>query len=191
MSIRQPFLLFTAAAISVCCGCGNFGQNDNEVSTLSVLRELPPIPPTQSEEVMESLERGQPADSAQPAESKLSASHILIMHRSATGSGSGITRTKEEALKLAQEIAVKAKETGTNFANLAREYSEGPSSEKGGDLGVFLPGAMVKPFNNALLTLKIGEVSDPVETQYGFHIILRQQPYEEKQRRLPGQPKPR
>ena len=79
---------------------------------------------------------------------------------------------------MAQEIAKKAKEPNADFAALAKEFSDGPSGARGGNLGVFPergPRAMVKPFTDATVQLEIGEVSDPVETEYGYHIIRRQE----------------
>jgi len=84
-----------------------------------------------------------------------------------------VTRTREEALEFATKIAKQARAKGADFAALAKEHSEGPSGAKGGDLGVFAPGRMVKPFSDATAKLKIGAVSGPVETQFGFHVILR------------------
>jgi parvulin-like peptidyl-prolyl isomerase len=104
---------------------------------------------------------------------ELSAAHILIMHKGSERVPAEITRSKEEALALAQEIATKAKAEGADFAALAKEYSDGPSGPRGGDLGTFSPGQMVAPFSEATIKLAIGEVSDPVETQFGYHIIYR------------------
>lgn len=61
---------------------------------------------------------------------------------------------------------------GTDFAELAREHSTGPSGPNGGDLGWFGRGRMVAPFEEAAFTLEIGEISGIVETEYGYHIIL-------------------
>jgi peptidyl-prolyl cis-trans isomerase D len=70
----------------------------------------------------------------------------------------------------AEEIARMAKE-GNDFAELAKEYSEGPTKEKGGYLGKFQRAQMVKPFADKAFEMAAGEVSDPVKTQFGWHII--------------------
>lgn len=110
---------------------------------------------------------------AQADASKLNAAHILIQYAGSLRAGDDVTRTKEEALTLATEIAAKAKAEDADFAALAAEYSDGPSGPAGGDLGNFEPSQMVKAFSAATLKMKIGEVSDPVESQFGYHIILR------------------
>jgi parvulin-like peptidyl-prolyl isomerase len=97
------------------------------------------------------------------------------MHQDSDRVPTGITRTKEEALALAKRIAINAQSDGADFAELAKEHSDGPSGPDGGNLGNFLPDKMVSAFSNATLELAIGEVSDPVETQFGYHIIRRQE----------------
>jgi parvulin-like peptidyl-prolyl isomerase len=97
------------------------------------------------------------------------------MHKDSDRAPAEITRTKEEALALVQEIARRLEAEGADFAALAKEYSDCPSGSQGGDLGTFSPGQMVAPFSEATMKLGIGEVSDPVETQFGYHIIRRQQ----------------
>lgn len=68
---------------------------------------------------------------------------------------------------------VKKIEQGESFEELAKAYSSCPSRKDGGDLGVFGPGQMVKPFEKAILEIAVGEVSIPVRTQFGYHLILR------------------
>ena len=77
---------------------------------------------------------------------------------------------KAEARKKLETVQEKLKEGG-DFDALAREYSEGPSSTKGGDLGTFGRGQMVKPFEETAFSLKEGEISDIVETRFGYHLI--------------------
>jgi peptidyl-prolyl cis-trans isomerase SurA len=110
---------------------------------------------------------------AQNAPSQLNAAHILIQHRGSERATIGVVRSKEDALKLATEVATKAQAKGADFAALAKDFSDGPSGPGGGDLGEFAPSQMVKSFSVATAKLKIGGVSDPVESQFGYHVILR------------------
>ena len=77
---------------------------------------------------------------------------------------------KQQALKKAREILAKLKQ-GEDFAKLATENSACPSKEKGGDLGSFERGKMAEEFDKAAFSLKPGELSDVVETEFGYHII--------------------
>jgi peptidyl-prolyl cis-trans isomerase D len=95
------------------------------------------------------------------------ASHILLT----VGEG-GSAKDKEGARKLAQELAARIKARPDDFARLAQEYSKDPgSAAKGGDLGFFGRGMMVKPFEEAAFALKPGETSDVVESDFGLHLI--------------------
>ncbi|MFO8073579.1 MAG: peptidylprolyl isomerase [Polyangia bacterium] len=115
---------------------------------------------------------------------KLSASHILLMFKEAPKARSGVERTREEAEKLAAELHEKLKK-GADLAELAREHSDCPSGEReGGDLGVFPARKMVPEFSRALLEMGVGEISEPVETPFGFHIIKRQQVLEAHARHI-------
>ncbi len=100
--------------------------------------------------------------------------HILIAYQGAMRADVEITRTKEEAKAEAERILAMAKDNPDNFAELAKEHSDGPSSLNGGDLGVWFRGAMVPAFDEALDTMETGDITDaPIETDFGYHIIIR------------------
>lgn len=88
-----------------------------------------------------------------PEEAEYHAAHILV-------------ETEAEAQALVEEIA-----GGANFAALAQEHSIGPSGPSGGDLGWFGEGVMVPEFESAVTALEVGEVSEPVQTQFGWHVV--------------------
>ena len=72
----------------------------------------------------------------------------------------------------AQDILRKIKE-GEDFGELAQKFSSCPSKARGGDLGTFGRGRMVEAFEEAAFDLEVGEVSDPVRTRFGYHLIQR------------------
>ena len=84
----------------------------------------------------------------------MKASHILV-------------ETLEQAQKLSEQA------TTENFSVLAGQYSQCPSSARGGDLGEFGPGQMVRPFEDGVSTLEVGQISQPVQTSFGYHLIHR------------------
>jgi peptidyl-prolyl cis-trans isomerase D len=78
---------------------------------------------------------------------------------------------RAEKKKKAEEVLQLARAEESDFSALAQEYSEGPTKEKGGDLGFFSNGRMVPAFDQAVFSLQPGEISEVVETQFGYHII--------------------
>lgn len=78
---------------------------------------------------------------------------------------------EDAALAKANEIYAKVTAEGANFEQIAIEVSEGPSARKGGDLGIFSADRMVEEFSDAAFALEAGEVSKPVKTKFGYHII--------------------
>ncbi len=101
---------------------------------------------------------------------QIRASHILIMHADA-GSGSS-ERSRPDALKEINDVKRRLA-AGEDFADLAAETSDCPSGQDGGDLGSFRKGAMVPTFEQAAFALDVNEVSDVVETEFGYHLIVR------------------
>lgn len=98
------------------------------------------------------------------------ASHILLMY--AGSERSSATRSKEEAQSGIQAIKAQL-DSGADFAELAKQQSDCPSSARGGDLGPFGRGMMVKAFEDTAFGLQVGGVSDVIETPFGYHIIQR------------------
>jgi peptidyl-prolyl cis-trans isomerase C len=84
----------------------------------------------------------------------MKASHILVS-------------TLEKANSLLAEA------TPQNFGHLAMQHSSCPSKMSGGSLGEFGPGQMVKPFEDATIATPVGSISQPVQTQFGYHLIHR------------------
>jgi peptidyl-prolyl cis-trans isomerase D len=98
------------------------------------------------------------------------ASHILI-----TVPKQASDAEKQAARAKAEDVLRQVKLSPAKFAELAKQYSQDPgSAANGGDLGLFGHGAMVKPFEDAVFGLKVGEVSGLVQTDYGYHIIKLQ-----------------
>ena len=93
------------------------------------------------------------------------ARHILIKVEE-TAEEAVIAEAEEKIVKIRQEAI-----SGADFTELAKKHSEGPSGPRGGDLGLFPRGQMVKPFEEVAFTIKPGEISEPVRTQFGFHLI--------------------
>jgi len=85
---------------------------------------------------------------------EVKASHILV-------------KTQEEALEIKEEILA-----GKPFEEAAKEYSNCPSGKKGGDLGYFGRNVMVVEFDHAAFEAPVGEVTNPVQTNFGWHLIL-------------------
>lgn len=85
--------------------------------------------------------------------SQVRASHILV-------------GSKNDATKILNRIRA-----GARFEDLAKKHSQCPSGKRGGDLGYFGKGQMVKPFEDVAFTLNKGDISEPVQTQFGFHLI--------------------
>lgn len=109
---------------------------------------------------------------------KVRASHILCKH---TGSRNPVSRrtnqnvtlSKDAAIDEIRKIIVQIGNDAGKFAKIAHERSDCGSFSRGGDLGFFGRGEMQKPFEQATFALQVGQMSGPVETDSGVHVILR------------------
>ena len=116
-----------------------------------------------TEEETKAYYTGNPQLFKQPEQVK--ASHILIKVEPNADDAA-----KEAARNKISEVRQKLS-AGGDFAELAKEYSEGPSGPRGGDLGYFRRGQMVKPFEDAAFSMQVDQVSELVETRFGYHLI--------------------
>ena len=98
------------------------------------------------------------------------ASHILLMYQGSARSTA--TRSKQEAQTQIAELESQL-DGGADFEALARQHSDCPSGQQGGDLGSFGPGQMVKAFEETAFGLDVGATSSVVETDFGYHLIKR------------------
>ena len=98
------------------------------------------------------------------------ASHILLSYSGALNANPSVTRTKSDAKKEANNLLRRVRNSPNKFSELAFEFSDGPSKNRGGDLGFFQEGTMLKPFNDFVFSKKVGSTGI-VETDYGFHVI--------------------
>lgn len=134
-----------------------------ETKTVEPAKAPTPTPPT-------------PQQPQAPRE-MFAAKHLLVMYKGGRRAPESITRTKEEAKARATEAQKKAKDGKIKFEDLVKEYSDEPrAGERGGDLGSFPKGSMVPEFQAGLEKIKVGEISDVVESPFGYHVILRTQP---------------
>ncbi len=99
----------------------------------------------------------------------VTASHILL--KTVDDNGKELSKEKQEQAKKKAEEALAKVKGGEDFAQVAKEYSEDTSAPSGGGLGTFGRGQMVSEFENAAFSMKAGEISELVKTQYGYHII--------------------
>lgn len=111
------------------------------------------------------------------------ASHILFKVGKKDGEAA-----EAEAKKKADDVYALAKKPEADFAELAKAHSQGPTASRGGDLSFFTRGRMVPEFEQKAFAMKVGDISEPIKTQFGWHVIKvtdkkegRQRPFEEVQ----------
>jgi len=122
------------------------------------------------------VEIGTAGDGGRPRPTRITARHILVMHRGSERVPQSITRSAPEAQARARE-ALRRALAGEDFATLVTEYSDEPgAAERGGSLGEFRQGQMVRPFEDAAFALEPNTVCpEVIETVFGYHVIQRTQ----------------
>ncbi|CAI9716376.1 putative peptidyl-prolyl cis-trans isomerase dodo [Octopus vulgaris] len=118
-----------------------------------------------------------PTKPAEETEEVVQCSHLLVKHKDCRRPSSWrqekIERTKEEAITILKGYLEQIESGEAGFSELATQYSDCSSAKNKGDLGLFGRGQMQKPFEDAAFSLEVGELSDIVSTDSGYHIILR------------------
>lgn len=101
--------------------------------------------------------------------------HILIQWEGARGASDTVKRSKDEAFRLAQKLHDEVVMNQADLGELAKKHSDCPSAPDGGELGRFTRGELVPEFEKAMFALEAGQVSNVVETPFGYHVILREE----------------
>ncbi|MFP6686406.1 MAG: peptidylprolyl isomerase [Polyangiaceae bacterium] len=104
---------------------------------------------------------------------EIAARHVLVMHDGSKAKPPALKRSRKEARARAQACLVELR-GGAEFAAMVRKYTDEPGGAgRGGDLSTFRRDTMVKRFSDAAFALKVGQISEVIETAYGFHVIQR------------------
>jgi len=144
-------------------------------ATASVVASAPPMLSATPSAAAASAMPSATGSASPTGPESIAAQHVLVAYKGAEKAPKGVTRTKAEAKKRAEEVAAKAK-AGADFSALVAEYSDDPAAkERQGSLGKFRREKMAKPFSDAAFALAVGESSGAVETPFGFHVIKRNQ----------------
>ncbi|CAG9558367.1 unnamed protein product [Danaus chrysippus] len=116
-------------------------------------------------------------DEGDDTPSQVQCSHLLVKHsgsrRPSSWREENITRSKEEAMEILADYRRKIVEKEATFEELARKFSDCSSAKRDGDLGRFGKGQMQKAFEQVAFSLRVGQLSQIVDTDSGVHIILR------------------
>jgi len=105
----------------------------------------------------------------------IAAQHVLVAFKGAKNADKKITRSKADAKKRAEDVVTKAR-SGSDFSALIAEYTDDAATkDRQGSLGKFTRDKMTKAFGDTAFALAVDQVSDPVETEFGFHVIKRNQ----------------
>lgn len=164
--MRPHRLLLLAIALSACAAA-------EPVPTVALpsaepAAVAPPAPPPPAPPEPRPKKGPAPVD----LDGLVGAKHVLFQFAGSMRASPQNTRSRAEARRLASEVRDRARR-GEDFASLAAYSDEPGAAKRGGDLGRFKPDMMVPEFGAAVLELGIGEISDVVESPFGFHVILR------------------
>ncbi len=161
MNMKKALWLFAALALVLACGQEEPAE-DAEDTTINDATEVA--------DTVETVET--PVENTPP--SVVTARHILVCYDGCAVDQT-FNRTQEEAAESIRDLQQRIQAGELTFVQAAIEYSDCPSGQDGGMLGEFGRGVMVPAFEEAAFALPVGGMSDVVETQFGYHLILREQ----------------
>lgn len=161
MNMKKALWLFAALALVLACGQEEPAEDAGDTTTNDA---------TEVADTVETVET--PVENTPP--SVVTARHILVCYDGCAVDQT-FNRTQEEAAESIRDLQQRIQAGELTFVQAAIEYSDCPSGQDGGMLGEFGRGAMVPAFEEAAFALPVGGMSDVVETQFGYHLILREQ----------------
>ncbi|MEZ4294330.1 MAG: peptidylprolyl isomerase [Polyangiaceae bacterium] len=171
--MRRASLSLVLAALAAVAGCDTPAPAPTETTTASAA--APAQAPLSSAQKLAPTEERPTAQAVEAPPEIIAAQHVLVAYKGAKRAPASVSRSKADAKKRAEEALEKARK-GEDFSALVKEYSDEPgAADRLGSLGKFKHEAMVKPFADAAFALKVNGVSDVVETEFGFHVIKRNQ----------------
>jgi NIMA-interacting peptidyl-prolyl cis-trans isomerase 1 len=163
---------FTLATAFVALGCDSPSAAPPAASSAPPAVSPAPAPSAAPSAAVEAVAA---SASAAPAPDAIIAQHILVAYKTAKRAPKGVTRSKADAKARASEALAKIR-SGTTFEDAVTQYSDDAgSADRMGSVGKFRRDAMDPAFSAAAFALRVGQVSDLVETPFGFHIIKRTQ----------------
>ncbi len=169
---QRPLAAAAASALVVwgALGCDKASPDSAATATPVIPSEAAaPAPPSSASAAPST------APSASVPLDTIIAQHILVAYRTAKRAPKGVTRSKAEARARAAEALTKI-QSGTSFEDAVKEYSDDAgSADRMGSVGKFHRTDMDPAFSSAAFALRVGQVSDVVETPFGFHVIKRTQ----------------
>ncbi len=159
--MKKALWLFAALALVLACGQEEPADDAADTTT------------DETTEVTDTVGTAEiPVEDTPP--SVVTARHILVCYDGCAVDQT-FGRTQEEAAESIRDLQQRIQAGEMTFVQAAIEYSDCPSGQDGGMLGEFGRGAMVPAFEEAAFALPVGGMSDVVETQFGYHLILREQ----------------
>lgn len=170
MHLRPSLLLPAQAWLFLALPLLGCSENHPPPPAASAAASAVAIPPAPSASAVEPA----PSASAAPPREIAGAAHVVVAFAGAELAAKTVTRTKDAAKKRAAEALDKIKKDKMPFEEAAKKYSDDAGSKDlGGAIGNFERNAMPEPFSTATFGMKVGDISDVVETPRGFHIIKR------------------